>query len=1454
MHFLFSNRLLHAALLLHLQLCTFILKYEVPWAYYGSSTSDSDHGLVAADGVICQCTSVPGQATDRLNFKSQYLIDLYVQNGRVHNVSPELNLDGDGFTCILLDEEKLNLWLVGDPIGNNPLWYSFNQSSANNKELPTFLVTTDYIMASKLGFIDLYVLQPNYMLAANLATNQVHHYLINLDRQHSHYMIQNIQYDLLDMYSHQLLASLMTTIDTTQTTGAKSNIFMEVDNSVPSTAFIDCAYESLGISRNHITQQPPTEIQESSQHLFNRITTNSSLTSVHRETLFERFVLVDSLNQLSFNEFYVSNIIGVGADSRAYLRTYAQHFFVEMLGVNATVSNPYLNLQFQVRFWNFYGSELDGLLLLLLDNLRAQGICSPEKAIENEASASYSAFHQSKGPNHIGKLWQLGHRYASSTHKVFLVVVTSGYQDLFVNFICSLRANNVASLKNIIVITFTDDIVSIAQAYGLGHYVPSNVTESTIANFGTLSYQSLILTRTKLVMNLMHLGFSCIIIDIDTVWLNDPMLLLDAMHRQYDYDVAFTDDGGEVCGCFLDLSSSDYAVLFWETVTKQHESLLISMKSNPKFDFTESEQKILTRLIHGKGYDAIIVDRDTSMFISRKNMFITLQLQADLFPSGLNYFNLFSAIGLRGKVTNNTTPYIVHNNFVVGKDIKISRFKKYKLWYSDTQYQCRTGPDLWSILPSFTPLYDAKIPSISLLQPPHNSKDKNASSVLAVAHVNGLSEDIVCIKTWFDLDPPSYLLSSYLGIYSFDHKTAHDTSNVDSKSVTVTMCNTSFWRINPREVIGISSDFTFHNDIFGVDYGGRSVYMYMAQERLLKLKKGMVLGESTRKSEINVAGSAVDATNRLQMEYSIIILAHKRPSSLARLLQSLLAADFSAPRRHDPITNWHVPLKIYIDANKSAADYSLVDQVFAIATNFSWPHGEKLVIRRERNIGLIDSWFHSWNPQRENEAAFIFEDDIVVSPHFFQFGTSAVTKYYADDPYQRQRQRRLLEVFKSSLSQTKFNRSLFDTVEFDRFMRDTAGLPLIYGICLQRQHLDPFHSPLERVRVNNGNKPFLYSLIGSWGPLMLPTMWQAFREWWRYTAPREHQFYTHIVPGRSIIRDYYNKNKGIWTPWMVRFAYETGAKCLYSNLPYNLSLIVNYREGNGENYVSTMGPDSELLDNNTVTMHDMKAALKLPPIETLSLWQFDLNMRRLGSFGVRKPFIMQVDTATEFTPESLAIVNNVRKSIEWAANVQYSDIATTLTTEHAFLILEAIEEQLLRVSSMLSIKIMHIGFNPFVPLLDELIGTYNSADNDFSQIVTTFDNAPCKLLPSGLLHTACASYISTESVQILMFDLHHVSTYDIFTELSQSVHTILILSSSCIGSPTDFVLHSSNSTFTLTGDICSEGYIDVGLSIYHRVSPDKLDNWRSSRLSVSQRVKEYDLDGVSKAYVHRIVM
>ena len=78
----------------------------------------------------------------------------------------------------------------------------------------------------------------------------------------------------------------------------------------------------------------------------------------------------------------------------------------------------------------------------------------------------------------------------------------------------------------------------------------------------------------------------------------------------------------------------------------------------------------------------------------------------------------------------------------------------------------------------------------------------------------------------------------------------------------------------------------------------------------------------------------------------------------------------------------------------------------------------------------------------------------------------------------------------------------------------------------------------------------------------------SFRWTWRSARARADDVLFPITE-KIIVNHFYRENGGIWTPWMVRFAYETGSKCLYSNLPGNLSLVTNHRE-KGENYGETM--------------------------------------------------------------------------------------------------------------------------------------------------------------------------------------------------------------------------------------------------------------------------------------------
>jgi hypothetical protein len=132
------------------------------------------------------------------------------------------------------------------------------------------------------------------------------------------------------------------------------------------------------------------------------------------------------------------------------------------------------------------------------------------------------------------------------------------------------------------------------------------------------------------------------------------------------------------------------------------------------------------------------------------------------------------------------------------------------------------------------------------------------------------------------------------------------------------------------------------------------------------------------------------------------------------------------------------------------------------------------------------------------------------------WATRAAGKYYADSSSQRQLHIELLASVRKSIAWQQLTRPANRSTEkngleepsvtedpMDTFIRATAGRPLLYGVCLQKQHLDPTHYP-NKLRVpRRGFQPYLYSLIGSWGPLLFPQSWQAFKEWWLFMLTGE---------------------------------------------------------------------------------------------------------------------------------------------------------------------------------------------------------------------------------------------------------------------------------------------------------------------------------------------------------------
>lgn len=115
-------------------------------------------------------------------------------------------------------------------------------------------------------------------------------------------------------------------------------------------------------------------------------------------------------------------------------------------------------------------------------------------------------------------------------------------------------------------------------------------------------------------------------------------------------------------------------------------------------------------------------------------------------------------------------------------------------------------------------------------------------------------------------------------------------------------------------------------------------------------------------------------------EFAIVAIAYNRTESLKRLLDSLKNAEYF---------NDTVELIISIDYS---GDYS----VYNLANEFEWPFGKKRIIQHKENLGLRNHVLFCGGLTKEYNNICVFEDDIYVSPAFFNYAKQAV-KFYEDD-------------------------------------------------------------------------------------------------------------------------------------------------------------------------------------------------------------------------------------------------------------------------------------------------------------------------------------------------------------------------------------------------------------------------------------------------------------------------
>eukprot|EP00850_Spirogloea_muscicola_P008406 SM000044S16053 [mRNA] locus=s44:717872:720690:- [translate_table: standard] len=255
---------------------------------------------------------------------------------------------------------------------------------------------------------------------------------------------------------------------------------------------------------------------------------------------------------------------------------------------------------------------------------------------------------------------------------VIVVTVNAGFEDVMANWLCHVKDLGLRHRLLVAVnLPLAQRLADAGEAVLYLQAASELVSDAGLV-FATIEYQQLILQRTKMIDNILALGYSVLLADIDAVWLSDPFPhMADPSVELY----AQVEPSGLLCGGFLYLRNTVLVRQLWAALTERHAALLDRLAVEARQPSIEDhEQSMLNEML-----------RDDPSFTA----LIVRKLDPLLFPSGFEYWQA------RTWVKRGVTPVVVHNNWINGKEAKLQRFREAGLWRvrdADLTCICRTCP------------------------------------------------------------------------------------------------------------------------------------------------------------------------------------------------------------------------------------------------------------------------------------------------------------------------------------------------------------------------------------------------------------------------------------------------------------------------------------------------------------------------------------------------------------------------------------------------------------------------------------------------------------------------------------------------------------------------------------------------------------------------------------------
>lgn len=276
----------------------------------------------------------------------------------------------------------------------------------------------------------------------------------------------------------------------------------------------------------------------------------------------------------------------------------------------------------------------------------------------------------------------------------------------------------------------------------------------------------------------------------------------------------------------------------------------------------------------------------------------------------------------------------------------------------------------------------------------------------------------------------------------------------------------------------------------------------------------------------------------------VFVFTYNRPDGLATILKSLADANYTG-------SPFPIDLDVSMDYRSKADNPDEIrkqNQTLRQLESFNWKHGTFTLRRRIANSGLRTSIMEAWYPTHDWEIAAFFEDDIEVSPWWFQWMLGGLRAYgIPEDGHPRAAA--ALKVLQDSGYTTAGAKERLEMLPMLHKSVPCVLPTHMAGISLYRSDKDQLSERIiDKDLESGGLGPFVLQQPCSWGAVYFPQQWRAFRRWFEFDDigngdvkdPRDPA----VRPG-SNQWDYLSS----WKKYLIRFMYWQGLYMIYPHLP-----------------------------------------------------------------------------------------------------------------------------------------------------------------------------------------------------------------------------------------------------------------------------------------------------------------